>query len=344
MLITPTNEFLRMPSRRNPNSVLQQMDQDTVDFKRSSSARQRLSAIADRLLDDRQRTIGMDIRGLNEQMNDKSTRLNKFELEKRDDSRDVENSFRDYRESQRLAESNSRREAQRYAAILKYQCLERQTKSYDQPDFDPKYLIGFQKHPRDDLHARRQLLMDYQKELRMQIETKLHDDSKLEIPPTPLYESRKLDEYRERLNQDFINGNRAIMDQKRPKCREHVGLDTVTLPESMPHSKSTDFKGYSSECTRQLLEENERLIASKNASQHALELSDLSSRIEIERAAKNEELLAQQVRNNQREAQKQCLSISTLNTQLRDQTTKPQSVNEYFTNRFGNSLIYSLLE
>ena len=335
-----------MPSRRNPNSIFAcQLDEDTVDSQRSSNLALRNSERTRRLLNDKSRTIGVDNNALIEQMNIKSQRMHKVDQEKLEDFHKIQMLNEERRKEQSARECEKQRSSRDYADFLRAQCLERQSKGDVQVDFDTKHLIGYQVHPRDDIVARRRMMASYQEDLRKQIEAKVHETPEsVDISHPPIDESEKVNEYHEKIKREFLEGNRRLRDAK-PQPARPVMTDAVTLPPSTAHSQSTDFKGLSRDETKQLLEENGRLIASKKASMLADELSDIALRSLLEKAVEDEKVLAQRVRDQKREAQKQCLSISALNAEMRHQRSpETRTDSEYFINRFGNSLIYSLLE
>lgn len=345
IIVTPTNEFLGMPPRRNPNNTYADQDKDTIDFHRSSKLMERSEVLSRRLMNEKQRTIGIDINALNEQIKDTNTNMHNIDKQTRAEHCKIRASVDAHIEAERWSESQRRRAAREYAAFLETQCLEKQTKRTEQVDLDPKYTIGYHPHPRDDGAMRRADMVRYRDELREQMETKVRVISPpLEVSVTPMRDSLKLSQYRERVKKDFVDGNRRMLDQRQQQCDAHESVEAVTLPQSKPHSEATDFKGYSKEHTKRILGENDQLIVWKKATMNADEQSDLFDRISLEKAVANEKLTAQKLRDQKREAQKQCLVVSAVNAQIRDQKTPQTLSNEYFINRFGNSLIYSLLE
>ena len=210
--VTPTADFFRMPLRRNPNNVYANMDEDTRNFQRSANIRDRSRILSDRLLDNRQRTMGVDMIGLNEQINDRTAYMKRMQEKERHELLE-RNAFN---ERERMHENDKacrRKESYReYGEFLKAQYHEKQIKRSEETDFDPKYLIGNQPNPREDGEYKRRKTLAYREQLRMQIEAKVSQapDSG-NIPLVPVVDSTELTEYREKMRRDFVDGNRQIL-------------------------------------------------------------------------------------------------------------------------------------
>lgn len=331
--------------RRNPNEVYAgQVDIDTRDYQRGLEARERLLFNQSRLIDDRRRTIGVDISALNHQISDKAMKMGEA-IKQRNVDLDVSNTIQEkYRLHLSENELNRCRKSREYAAALEAQCQERRMKDTQDPDFDPKYLIGNSLHPRDDFTARRCVLKAHQTEVVNQILNKpiKHSESNVNSAISPI-RGDIVKDYRERVNASFLSGNKAIIEQRQSHTSTPI-LENVSLPESTPHGSATDFRGFSKEQTRQLLDENDALIASKKEQLRNYQLDNCASRLSLESAARADYQHTQDLKNQKRQIQKECVSISMLNSELRNQASSQPTPKEYFVNRFGTSLIYSLLE
>lgn len=331
--------------RRNPNKVYDgEIDIDTRDHDRGLAIRSRLLINHNRLMDDRQRTIGLDIPALNCQIYEKSMKMDEALRQKSTDSHESYAHQSDYLKSLSETQLMRLKKSREYASILESQCLERRMKDVDTPDFDSKYLIGHSVHSRDDPVAQRMRLKAHQGELLTQIENKRNKTSlSPEKPATSPISGDSVKNYREKVNASFISGNKAIIEQKN-SVRTSPTITSVSLPESTPHGSATDFRGFSKERTRRLLDENEFIIESKKELCHKRQLEELARRVALEDSARIHNEQTREINQHKRQIQKECVSISFLNSELRNQESPKASPDEYFVNRFGKSLVYSLLE
>lgn len=338
-----------MHSRRNSDQHdREEVDLDMIDLRRSVDIGNRLRFTSERLMNEKIRKVGLDVAAVDRQIVEYQVRNNNVRQERLKEREHMTECLRSYTQAEKELESTQRRNRAEYAKFLESQWLEKRIKEPKGPDFEPSSVIGGGYREVDDPTRLRQLNIAHKKELLVQIQTKeLNSIREKDIQNPPVPKSDKILEYQSRVREEFIKANYQIVMER--KLVQHTMSDRqkppplVSLPDTVPHTRATDFKGLTVNETREFLKDNEAILASKKLANLQSDLESIEDRLAIETAAKNEADLVEKLKNEQRESKKNCLSISSLNNELRGQKCPPTDFS-YFINKFGTSLIYSLLE
>lgn len=320
---------------------------DTTLKMKTNQYAERERARAAHLLNDRVRTIGLDLPALASQMEEKSARIAAEGMERMIDQVNIKTSA--LADCQlREAELEARKQHQKcLAEVLKKQTCEKKERDRESPWVElsegPASMTKFAGYD-ESLSSRKMMQQQKQAEwLKQQIfERKVLESTQTvstDEPENPVTIDRG--EIRRRMEQY----NKEIAESRRGKTdKEAQGCST-----SLPESRKTDFKGLTRDLVREeLVRENQRLEKLKE--EHSWIESETQKQIflEAERIRIQKNLEAQKCLEAKREEQIESLRITEINESMRRSREKEAKQTgekidasyetDFFEKRFGNSL------
>ena len=300
------------------------------------------------LLNDRVRTIGLDLPALASQMEEKSARIAAESMERMIEMVNIKTSALADCQA-REAELEARKQQQKsLAEVLRKQTCEKKERERETPQVElsegPASMTKFAGSD-ESLSSRKMMQQQKQAEwLKQQIfERKVLESTQTvstDEPENPVTIDRA--EIRRRVEQ--YNKEIAAESRRSKAEREVEGCST-----SLPESRMTDFKGLPRDRVREeLVRENHRLEKMKE--EHSWIESETETQIflEAERIRIQKNLEAQKSLEAKREEQIDSLRISQTNESMRRSREKEARRNgekidasyeaDFFKKRFGNSL------
>jgi len=321
---------------RDPNATFRNnMDQDELDCERIKGMAERTRSNRARLLDERARVIGLDIEGLNAQMQLKNQNASKEHMEHVLDEERFSNTLQKHVKDSVDLKLKQSQQAQEYAKFLDSQISEKIELSQNQatPDFDSRYLIG---HKHDDqtkaresierCKANNQFLID-------QILAKKHHTCESTISPLP--PSGDIESRKKRLALQFAEYNKGLAQAKSQTATPQSDNELYTM-NSKPHSRATDYKGMTKNELRKYLLDNRAIEAQKNftksTDQHDQTQYYLASMLKMN--LENQKAIDEA--NARRQVRRQC---DYENSSRPPRETSSPGCKESFHEKFGISLL-----